>query len=62
MTLGEDARQVRSGHVPQALAGVRNAVLGLLHLHHLSNLAAALRANTWSRPTAVLGLLGLAPS
>ena len=62
MTLGEDACQVRSGHTPQALAGVRNAVVGLLHLYRLSNLAAALRANAWSGPTAVLGLLGLTPS
>ncbi len=62
MTLGEDACQVRSGHAPQVLAAVRNAVIGLLHRRGESNLAAALRTNAWSGPTAVLRLLGLAPS
>jgi predicted transposase YbfD/YdcC len=62
VTLGEDACQVRSGHAPQALAGVRNAVVGLLHLHRVSNLAATLRANAWSGSAAILGLLGLTPS
>lgn len=59
VTLGEDACQVRSGHAPQALAAVRNAVVGLLHWHRVPNLAAALRTNAWSGPAAVLGLLGL---
>jgi predicted transposase YbfD/YdcC len=61
MTLGEDACPVRSGHAPQALAAVRNTVVGLLHQHRVPNLAAALRANAWSGPAAVLGLLGLSP-
>ena len=62
LTLGEDACQVRSGHAPQALAGIRNAVVGLLHRHRVPHRAAALRANAWSGPAAVLGLLGLTPS
>jgi predicted transposase YbfD/YdcC len=62
VTLGEDACQVRSGHAPQALAAVRNAVVGLLHHHRVPNLAAALRANAWSGSAAILGLLGLTPS
>jgi predicted transposase YbfD/YdcC len=62
VTLGEDACQVRSGHAPQALAAVRNAVVGLLHLAHRPNLAAALRTNAWSPPAVVLGLLGLSPA
>jgi len=33
VTLGEDARQVRSGCAPHVLAAVRNAVLGLLGLN-----------------------------
>jgi hypothetical protein len=33
--------------------------VGLLHRHHVANLAAALRANAWAGPTAVLALLGL---
>ena len=59
VTFGEDACQVRSGHAPQALAGVRNAVVGLLHQRHVGNLAAALRANAWSGGAAVLTFLGL---
>jgi predicted transposase YbfD/YdcC len=59
VTFGEDACQVRSGRAPQALAAIRNAVVGLLHRHRAPNLAAALRANAWAGPAAVLGLLGL---
>ncbi len=44
---------------PQALAAIRNTVLGLLRQHRVPNLAAALRANAWAGPAAVLGLLGL---
>ena len=61
VTLGEDACQVRSGHAPQALAAVRNCVVGLLHRRHVPNLAAAVRTYAWSPTSAVLGLLGLAP-
>lgn len=59
--LGEDASQVRSGSAPQALAAVRNAVLGLLHGPHLPNAAAAIRTCAWSPPAALFTLLGLAP-
>jgi predicted transposase YbfD/YdcC len=59
VTFGEDACQVRSGHAPQALAGVRNAVVGLLRRRQVGNLAAALRTTAWSGPSAVLELLGL---
>jgi predicted transposase YbfD/YdcC len=61
VTLGEDACQVRSGHAPQALSALRNVVVGVLHLHHVANLAAAVRTHAWSPPTLVLSLLGLAP-
>lgn len=61
VVLGEDACRVRTGHAPQALAVLRNAVVGLLHRQHVPNLAAALRAYAWSPVTAVLDLLGLAP-
>ena len=61
VTLGEDACQVRSGHAPQALAALRNGVLGLLHGHHVPNGAAALRTNAWSPPAVLLSLLGLSP-
>jgi predicted transposase YbfD/YdcC len=59
VTLGEDACQVRTGHAPQVLAAVRNAVVGLLHRHRCANLAATLRANAWVGPARVLRLLGL---
>lgn len=59
MTLGEDACQVRSGHAPQALSALRNAVVGLLHRHGVPNLAAALRTHAWSPPDVLLSLLGL---
>ncbi len=62
VTLGEDACRVRTGHAPQVLAAVRNCVVGLLHRHHVPNLAAAVRAYAWSPASSVLGLLGLTPT
>ena len=59
VTLGEDACQVRSGHAPQVLAGLRNAVLGLLRAHGVPNLAAALRTHAWSDPMSLLHRFGL---
>jgi hypothetical protein len=59
VTLGEDACQVRAGRAPQVLAVLRNAVVGLLHQHHVPNLAATLRVNAWRGPAALLRLLGL---
>ena len=61
MTLGEDASQVRSGSAPQALAALRNAVLGVLRQHGYDNIAAALRHFAWSS-AAALYLLGLHPT
>lgn len=60
VTLGEDACQVRSGRAPQALAALRNVVLGLLHDSGQPNRAASIRAYAWSPPTQLFGLLGLA--
>ena len=61
VTLGEDGSQVRSGAAPEALAALRNAVLGLLRQHGYPNIAEALRHFAWS-PGAALGLLGLHPT
>lgn len=61
VTMGEDASQVRSGAAPEALAALRNAVLGLLRQHGYANIAAALRHFAWS-PGAALRLLGLHPT
>jgi predicted transposase YbfD/YdcC len=59
VTLGEDACQVRVGRAPQALAAVRNAVLGLLRGHGRANCAASIRACAWSPPAHLFSLLGL---
>lgn len=59
VTLGEDACQVRSGRAPQALAALRNSVLGLLHGHAVANCAAAIRACAWSPSAHLFSLLGL---
>jgi predicted transposase YbfD/YdcC len=61
VTLGEDASPVRSGPAPQALAALRNAVIGLLHAHDVPNCAAAIRAHGWSPPALLLTRFGLAP-
>ena len=59
VTLGEDACQVRVGHAPQALAALRNAVVGLLHRPVHANCAAIIRAYAWSPPSHLFRLLGL---
>lgn len=61
VTLGEDASQVRSGAAPEALAALRNAILGLLRQHGYDNIAAALRHFAWVSGAA-LRLLGLHPT
>ena len=43
VTLGEDACQVHSGHAPQALAALRNAVISLLRSAGWHNIAAGIR-------------------
>lgn len=58
VTFGEDLSQVRTGAAPQALAALRNVVIGLLRHAGWDNIAAALRYNAW-RPGAALHLLGL---
>jgi Transposase DDE domain len=58
VTLGEDASRMRTGNEPQALAAVRNAVLGTLRRAGHTNLAAALRTYA-GKPRAALALLGV---
>jgi predicted transposase YbfD/YdcC len=43
VTLGEDACQVHTGHAPQALAALRNAVISLLRCAGWQNIAAGVR-------------------
>ena len=57
-TFGEDRCQVRTGSAPQALAAVRNTVIGVIRRAGHSNVAAALR--TYShQPLQALALLGI---
>ena len=55
--LGEDASRVRRAH--QALAAIRNTIIGILHLHRVPNIAAQLRANHRDPYRLPLQLLGL---
>lgn len=47
-TFGEDRSRVRTGHAPQILAGVRNAVINWLRAAKVTHVAAALRQNAWN--------------
>jgi hypothetical protein len=48
VTFGEDAHQMHTGHAPQVLAVVRNALLDQLRAAGWTNMAAALRHYSWS--------------
>ena len=55
--LGEDASRVGRAH--QAMAAIRNTVIGILHLHQVPNIAAQLRAchrDPYRLPLQLLGL------
>jgi hypothetical protein len=58
VTFDEDRSMVRRGSIPQVLAGVRNAALGLLRLAGHRNIAAAGRYYA-AHPAEALALLGL---
>lgn len=64
VTLGEDAS--RTGRAHRAMAAVRNAVIGALHLRKVPNIAAQLRANhrdPYQLPLLLMGLMTpLAPN
>jgi predicted transposase YbfD/YdcC len=60
VTWGEDAGQQRAGSAPQALAALRNALLGLLRALGWTNIADALR-HYGATPLRALRLLSLAP-
>jgi hypothetical protein len=58
VTFGEDGSRVRTAPIPQVLAALRNAVIGLLHAHGHTRIKAAildLQANPWE----ALALLGI---
>lgn len=56
-TFGEDKSQVRLGSAPEVMAGIRNVVLGILHLAKVENIAARLRRNA-RHPHEALALMG----
>lgn len=60
-TFGEDASQLRAGRAPQALAALRNGVLGLLRALGWTNIADALRHYAASAPRAI-ALLATPPT
>ncbi len=58
VVFGEDAS--RAGRAHQAMAAIRNTVIGILHLHRVPNIAAQLRANhrdPYQLPLQFLGLI-----
>jgi hypothetical protein len=60
VVLGEDAS--RTGRAHQAMAAVRNTIIGILHLHRVPNIAAQLRASHREPcllPLQILGLVAL---
>jgi predicted transposase YbfD/YdcC len=57
-TWREDRCQLHSGHAPQTLAALRNAILSLLRYHGWSNIAAASRCYA-AQPQRFLRLLGV---
>ena len=58
VTFDEDRSQVPTGAAPQAMATLRNAVIGLLRRTGSQTIASALNRYSWN-PTASLSLLGL---
>jgi predicted transposase YbfD/YdcC len=58
VTFDEDRSQVRTGHLPQVLAAVRNTAIGLLHQSGAKNIAAACRTCA-AQPWQALHLLGI---
>ena len=58
VTFDEDRSQVRVGSLPQVLAAIRNACIGLLRFTGHKNIAAACRYHA-AQPQAVLDLLGI---
>lgn len=58
VTFDEDRSQVRSGSIPQVLAAIRNACIGLMRNSGHKNIAAACRYHA-AQPQVALELLGI---
>ncbi len=60
VTLREDASQIRTANAPQAIAAVRNLVIGLVRHVGIDNIASGLRQFSWDFSLAAKAL-GLSP-
>jgi predicted transposase YbfD/YdcC len=58
VTFDEDRSQVRRGHIPEVMAGLRNAVISLIRIEGGQNIAAACRHYA-AQPRKALALIGL---
>ena len=58
VTCDEDRSQVRCGHIPQAMAALRNTAIGLLRWAGPTNIAAACRQLA-AQPAQALALIGI---
>ncbi len=47
MIFGEDASRIRKGSAPQVLAAIRNAVISILRIQNVTNIAATLREHAY---------------
>jgi len=53
VTFDEDRCQIRTGAAPQAMAALRNLVIGVFRLSGVRNIAAALRTHAWHAQRAI---------
>lgn len=60
VTYDEDRSQVRSGNIPQVMAAIRNAVIGLMRVAGETNIAAGCRRYA-AQPWSALTLIGIYP-
>jgi predicted transposase YbfD/YdcC len=58
VTFDEDRSQVRSGHIPQVMAALRNTAIALMRLAGETNIAAACRRHA-AQPWTALALIGI---
>ena len=58
VTFDEDRSQVRCGHIPQAMAALRNTAIALMRMAGETNIAAAARRYA-AQPWAALALIGI---
>lgn len=58
VSLGEDASQIRKGHAPRVLAGLRNGIITALRAEGVKNIASALRQHAY-QVTDLLAKLGI---